>query len=231
MTAEQLRALGGGGATRTLAAQQAYQDLMQQQRADPTLSAFQKARAGQLATRDLSQQQDAIGKEAEAAIQTALQEELKRKYEAQLANAGLTAQDLAAIAAIFYGAKGDKSAELLERLELRQLAVVRAHLRTGRLSDVIRHEGRRRPTTAVERPVALCPARPAAGRGSTFDMLDQLTRSPEQRAAAARAANLPAVTEVKSGGGFPVAGAPAQAATRRPPGSARLPCSVCSISR
>jgi len=109
MSTQQLQALGGGGATRLLAAQQAYQDLLGQNRADPTLSAFQKTRSNQLATRDLVSQQDAINKESEAAIQQAYQEELLRRYNAQVANAGLTAQDLDTLAQIFYAAKGQKT--------------------------------------------------------------------------------------------------------------------------
>lgn len=94
VSADQLRAVGGLGATRTLSAQQAYGDRAAQLRSDPSMTLAQRQYAGGLNTRELAQTQDAIGREAEAAISAMAQEDALRNYTARAADrsAGMTAQ-------------------------------------------------------------------------------------------------------------------------------------------
>lgn len=106
LTAQQLRALGGAGATRELAAGRAYGDQMDAVRADPRLSVAQGQRTRELATREYQGNLDAVAKEVEALLTGVSQEERKRRYEAAVRNSELTREDLAALANIFFGGKG-----------------------------------------------------------------------------------------------------------------------------
>ena len=138
VTADQVRALGGLGATRTNRADQAYRRAIEEALADPSLTTFQRSRTRQNLTRDLSAEQDAIAQEVEAAItglasqeagrrletatgnetrsmqaatsnQAYLADEARKAYDAALAKAGITAKDLELLASIFFGGKGQTS--------------------------------------------------------------------------------------------------------------------------
>jgi hypothetical protein len=131
---EQLRNLGGAGATRELSARRARQQAIEELTADPSLTTFQRQRTRQLTDRDYSDALDAIGKETEAALTSAaleqalreqagraatadqkqrqaafLQTERGRQYDAAVRNADLTREDLLALAEIFFGGKGQVS--------------------------------------------------------------------------------------------------------------------------
>lgn len=137
-TPEQLRALGGAGATRELKANTARRQALEEIDADPAFSVAQKFRARQLTDQDYTDRLDAIAKETEASLAgTAIdesgrryqaaaeqaqrgfeagtaadrfnQEEARRRYEAELRNAGLKAEDVERIAGIFFGGKGTRS--------------------------------------------------------------------------------------------------------------------------
>lgn len=119
-TPEQIRALGGAGATRELKANQARARAIEEIGADPSFSVAQKQRARQLTDADYGDRLDAIAKETEATLAgTAIDEsgrryqagadEARRRYEAQLRNAGLRAEDIERIAGIFFGGKGTQS--------------------------------------------------------------------------------------------------------------------------
>lgn len=137
-TPEQIRALGGAGATRELSATRARREALDEIGADPSFSVAQKQRARQLTDKDYSDRLDAIAKETEATLTGVAvdeagkryqagaeqaqrtfeagsaadrfeQEEARRRYEAQLRNAGLRAEDVERIADIFFGGKGQSS--------------------------------------------------------------------------------------------------------------------------
>ncbi len=142
LTPDQIKALGGLGATRAADVNRARAEAVQQITADPNLTLAQRQRSTQLNDQDTQARLDAINKETEAAITglssqeaqrqyestkaaadtknafasteaqrqyTAASEEAARKYQAELAQAGLTAKDLELLANIFFGGKGQTS--------------------------------------------------------------------------------------------------------------------------
>lgn len=84
---EQVRALGGLGATRSARASRAYRTAIEEALADPSLTTFQRSRTRQNLTRDLVGEEDAIAAEAEAAITALLSQEAGRQLEAATGNA------------------------------------------------------------------------------------------------------------------------------------------------
>jgi hypothetical protein len=124
---DQIKNLGGAGATRTLNADRNFQTTMDQTLADPRLSVFQGAYAKQLAGREHQDNTDAIAKEAEAALTGAAlaqasqdmsgrqaqgsfnADQAAKVYQANLANNALSKEDLAMLAQIFFAGKGQTS--------------------------------------------------------------------------------------------------------------------------
>jgi hypothetical protein len=139
LTPDQIKALGGLGATRTAEVTRAREDAIRQITADPNLTLAQRQRSTQLTNLDQQARQDAINKEVEAGItglagqeaqrtyaanttaadtrNTAASTEAQRlyeaaranavgKYQADVTNAGLTKDDLALLAQMFFGGKG-----------------------------------------------------------------------------------------------------------------------------
>lgn len=110
---DQLRALGGAGASRELAVQRALTRQLEEARANPALSLVQQQRVSQLANQDASAQLDAIAKETEAAMSSLAGEQDWRKYLADAARAqrltDVPLSQLEALANIFYGGRGQKS--------------------------------------------------------------------------------------------------------------------------
>ena len=109
LTQGQLQNIGGAGATRQQALNQSYENQTDQINTNPSLTYAQNAQANQQATDAYNQQADAINKEVEAAMTGLASQEQMRKYQADLANASLTAQDLALLSQIYYGGKGQYS--------------------------------------------------------------------------------------------------------------------------
>ena len=109
LTAEELRSLGGAGATRIASAERQQGQATERINADPSLSVFQKQRALQLTGQDASSNIDAINKETEAMIAQLADAQHKAQYGAALNNAGLTAKDMELLAQIFFGGKGSNS--------------------------------------------------------------------------------------------------------------------------
>lgn len=109
LTQEQLQAIGGAGATRQQALDTSFQKQQEQINSDASLTYAQRAQAQQDATTGYTQQSDAINKEVEAAMTGLASQEAMREYQAKLANAGLTARDLALISQIYFGGKGQHS--------------------------------------------------------------------------------------------------------------------------
>lgn len=109
LSAEDIRALGGMGATREASAQRAQGQSLEQIGADPSLSVFQRQRARQLTNQDYRDQLDAIAKETEAAITGLKSQEAGRGYQADVANAQRLMADMEALASIYFGAKGNES--------------------------------------------------------------------------------------------------------------------------
>lgn len=97
VSADQVKALGGMGSTRTLAANQVYADAADKLRADPSMTLAQRQYASGLNTRELAQTRDAIGQETEAAITKMAQEEALRQYTAGAADrqAAMSGQETA----------------------------------------------------------------------------------------------------------------------------------------
>lgn len=133
LTADQVRAVGGMGATRKNEAEQARRRALEEAAADPNLSVAQRARVSQLTDQDYSARADAIAKETEAAltgllsqetgrayqadranadqVNSVMSEERKRIYNALLNNAQLSLKDKELFGQLFYGGKGTSSKE------------------------------------------------------------------------------------------------------------------------
>ena len=109
LTPQQLQTIGGAGATRTAALNQSLQNQQDQINQNTGMTYAQRAQANQQATDTYNQQADAINKEVEAAMTGLASQEQMRKYQADLSNANLTAQDLALLSQIYYGGKGQYS--------------------------------------------------------------------------------------------------------------------------
>lgn len=148
----QIKALGGAGATRGYEATRARKQAIDEIAADSGLTLAQRQRSTQLTDQDYADRQDAIAKEAEAALTGAaltqaqsdqsgrqaqagfdadqwirefqgrqaqaqqnqqlagfLQSEAGQKYQAAAQNAGLTREDMLALAQIYFGGKGQTS--------------------------------------------------------------------------------------------------------------------------
>lgn len=109
LTPQQLQAVGGAGATRTAALNQSLQNQQDQINQNTGMTYAQRGQANQQATDTYNQQADAINKEVEAATTGLASQEQMRQYQANLANAQLSAQDLALLSQIYYGGKGQYS--------------------------------------------------------------------------------------------------------------------------
>ena len=109
LTQQQLQAIGGAGATRTNALNESLENQQDQINRNASMTYAQQSQANQNAMDSYNQQADAINKEVEAAMTGLASQEAMRKYQADLANAGLTAQDLALLSQIYYGGKGQYS--------------------------------------------------------------------------------------------------------------------------
>ncbi len=109
LTPQQLQAIGGAGATRTAALNQSLEDQQGQINKNPSMTYAQQNQANQQAYNTYNQQTDAVNKETEAAISGLSSQEQMRKYQADLANAGLSAQDMALLSQMYYGGMGQKS--------------------------------------------------------------------------------------------------------------------------
>ncbi len=109
LTQAELQAIGGAGATRQSALDTSYANQTDQINTDSSLTYAQNTQANQQATENYMTQQDAINQEVEAAMTGLASQEAMRQYQADLANAQLTAQDLALLSQIYYGGKGQYS--------------------------------------------------------------------------------------------------------------------------
>ena len=132
---DQLKALGGLGATRLDMADKQYKKLVDENNADAGMTLAQRQRSNQLVNQDYSSQRDAISKETEAAITQAaferaaqdmagrgnqsqldaelakfLQGEGDRNYAAELANSQLPMQRFQGLSDIYAKGKGQKQA-------------------------------------------------------------------------------------------------------------------------
>jgi hypothetical protein len=106
---EQVSSLGGLGATQRTNLERQFDDALSRNRANPSLSLFQRQRADQLTTRDFVGQQRSLDEEIEAAIVALTQEERRREYQAAIANAQRRREDLSALSNIFYAPFGTES--------------------------------------------------------------------------------------------------------------------------
>lgn len=94
---DQIRALGGAGATRELNAQRARQMALDEMTADPTLTVAQRQRSSQMTNRDYTDMLDAIGKESEASLTQALLQQAAADQAGRQAQAGFTADQAAQV--------------------------------------------------------------------------------------------------------------------------------------
>jgi len=98
LTAEQIQAVGGLGADRTRQLNAARSEAVGQITADPNLTIAQRQRSRQLTDEDYNDRLDAILKEIEG-----------QKTGLAQYNAGLTRDDIALLANIYFGGKGQIS--------------------------------------------------------------------------------------------------------------------------
>lgn len=101
LTAEQIQAYGGLGATRTADVNRQRAQAVEGIAADPNLTIAQRQRSTQLTDQDVQSRLDAINKETEAGITGLAQ------Y-----NNSLTASDLEALIRAYYGGKGSQSSSV-----------------------------------------------------------------------------------------------------------------------
>ncbi len=109
LSQQQLQAIGGAGATRTNALDQSLSNQQDQINKNASMTYAQQNQANQTAMDSYNQQADAINKEVEAAMTGLASQEAMRQYQADLTNAGLTAQDMALLSQIYYGGKAQYS--------------------------------------------------------------------------------------------------------------------------
>ena len=109
LTQQQLQAIGGAGATRTNALNTSLENQQDQINRNASMTYAQQSQANQNAMDSYNQQADAINQEVEAAMTGLASQEAMRQYQADVANAGLTAQDMAVLSQIYYGGKGQYS--------------------------------------------------------------------------------------------------------------------------
>ena len=105
----QLEAIGGAGATRQAEVDLALADQQEKIAANSAMTYAQQQQANQNAFESAMTQKDAINKEVEAAMTGLASQEAMREYQANLANAGLTAKDFALLSQIYFGGKGQHS--------------------------------------------------------------------------------------------------------------------------
>lgn len=105
----QLEAIGGAGATRQAEVDLALANQQEQIASNSGLTYAQSQQANQKAYETAMTQKDAINKEVEAAMTGLASQESMRAYQANLANAKLTSQDLALLSQIYFGGKGQHS--------------------------------------------------------------------------------------------------------------------------
>lgn len=98
ITADQIRAAGGAGATRKLEIDNARKRALDEVNADASLSITQKQRARQLADEDFSARTDAINKEVESGL-----------TDLVFKNRKMNQEDLDLLAKIFFGQMGSQS--------------------------------------------------------------------------------------------------------------------------
>lgn len=105
----QLEAIGGAGATRQAEVDLALANQQEKIAANSAMTYAQQQQANQNAFESAMTQKDAINKEVEAAMTGLASQEAMRAYQANLANAKLTSQDLALLSQIYFGGKGQHS--------------------------------------------------------------------------------------------------------------------------
>ncbi len=108
-TDKQLFDLGGLGATRRRDIERSRMTALDELKADPSLSTFQAQRARQLTNQDAASSIDALDDEIEAAITQIAMQRADREYAADSANARRLREDMALLAEIFFGGKGQRS--------------------------------------------------------------------------------------------------------------------------
>lgn len=118
LTPDELRNLGGAGATRRAALRGARADALQGIVSDPSLSVFQRTRARQLTNEEFADRLDAINQETEASLTGLASQENRNAYLAALRNSELDREDLEALANIFFGGKGDTSSSVSRNFRL-----------------------------------------------------------------------------------------------------------------
>lgn len=109
LTQGQLEAIGGAGATRKSEIDMALADQQEQLNQNSSLTYAQTQQGGQQAYETAMTQKDAVNKEVEAAMTGLASQEAMNTYQADLANAGLTANDMALLSQIYFGGKGQYS--------------------------------------------------------------------------------------------------------------------------
>lgn len=108
-TDAQVRGLGGFGATRKADIDRMTREEFDQIAADPSLSVFQNRRSRQLVGAEAATAHDAVNQEIEAQIAQAAFERAQKQYDSKVRNSNLKAEDLALLAEIFFGGKGQRS--------------------------------------------------------------------------------------------------------------------------
>lgn len=106
MKPEDIRKLGGLGATQIqgITAERDRQNA--EINADPSMSVFQRQRARQLNSDGFNDRLRAINAETEAAIANMATGEHTKAYEDELRRKGMTAEDLNTLASIYFGGSG-----------------------------------------------------------------------------------------------------------------------------
>ncbi|MCW7555522.1 hypothetical protein NX722_23445 [Endozoicomonas gorgoniicola] len=109
LTKEELSAIGGAGETRRQATKELLNNQMDTIKNDSSLTVAQRMRGQQVANESASKSLDGINKEVEASMSALVSQDRMRQYQAALQNSLIPREDLAAIASIFFGGKGQKS--------------------------------------------------------------------------------------------------------------------------
>ncbi|MEJ1355745.1 MAG: hypothetical protein RPU39_13790 [Candidatus Sedimenticola sp. (ex Thyasira tokunagai)] len=109
LTPDEIRSIGGAGATRKNALSRERADQQAGISSDPTMSLFQRQRAKQLGNESFTGQMDAINKETEAALTELLSREKLLEHESRLTEAERKKRDLIDLASIYYGGTGTVS--------------------------------------------------------------------------------------------------------------------------
>ncbi len=109
LSTQQIRNLGGAGATRELKAQEANDQALEQIDSDPSLSVFQKQRARQLNNDSYRSSLDAIAKETEAALSQQANSDNINRFQSDQINSTRLREDMETLARIFFGGRGTSS--------------------------------------------------------------------------------------------------------------------------